>query len=180
MPNIERKEFLFMSIANLHFRRATLEDEDKVYKHYVKVTAAMCNAGIFQWDELYPDKSDVNSDILSQSLWIGESDGILMCSFALNCDCDSEYEKCTWQLPHMPFITVHRLAVNPDFQNCGVGFSAMKFAESLSMNKGVKTMRLDTFCENPAAIALYRSLGYRVVGYAHWRKGKFQIMEKLI
>lgn len=34
--------------------------------------------------------------------------------------------------------------------------------------------------ENPFALRLYESLGYVGVGYVHWRKGKFRLMEKEI
>ena len=75
---------------------------------------------------------------------------------------------------------IHRLCVNPAFQNDGIGRSTMKWIEDVVSAKGIQAIRLDTFCENPIAIRLYESLGYQKVGYVHWRKGKFVLMEKLL
>lgn len=43
---------------------------------------------------------------------------------------------------------------------------------------GYESMRLDVFSENPYAQKLYRKSGYQVRGYADWRKGRFDLMEK--
>lgn len=43
---------------------------------------------------------------------------------------------------------------------------------------GYESMRLDVFTENPYAQKLYRKSGYQVRGYADWRKGRFDLMEK--
>ena len=43
---------------------------------------------------------------------------------------------------------------------------------------GYQSVRLDTFTENPFAQRLYLHNGYESRGYASWRKGKFDLMEK--
>ena len=43
---------------------------------------------------------------------------------------------------------------------------------------GYQSVRLDTFTENPFAQRLYLHNGYESRGYANWRKGKFDLMEK--
>ena len=42
----------------------------------------------------------------------------------------------------------------------------------------LKTPYPDVFTENPYAQKLYRKSGYQVRGYADWRKGRFDLMEK--
>lgn len=165
---------------NLTYRKPTSDEVFKIYQHYVRVIAAMQAKGIDQWDELYPNAADIAADILAGDLVVAEDDGKLLCAFAVNTDCEEEYAACPWKYPDEPFIVVHRLAVSPAFQRQGIARAAMEYVEKTAKEKGIKTIRLDTFCGNPAGAALYESLGFKTIGYAHWRKGKFQIMEKII
>ena len=160
------------------YRKPTEDEVFKIYQHYVRVIAKMQEQGIDQWDELYPNVADIAADIADGSLWVGESEGELVITFAVNTSCEEEYDVCPWKYPEDPYVVVHRLAVNPKFQRCGVARNAMEFVESEAIKNGAKTIRLDTFCGNPFGAALYDSLGFKVIGFAHWRKGKFQIMEK--
>ncbi len=165
---------------NIIYRKPNLDEVFKIYQHYVRVIASMQEKGIDQWDELYPNSADIAADIAAGDLWVGEEDGNLICTFAVNHECEEEYDLCPWQFPGEPYIVVHRLAVNPKYQRQGVAVEAMKLVEKNAKEKGIKTIRLDTFYSNPAATSLYESLGFKVIGFAHWRKGKFQIMEKII
>jgi len=50
--------------------------------------------------------------------------------------------------------------------------------ESQIKNRGYDSIRLDVFTKNPYAQRLYRNNGYEVRGFAEWRKGRFDLMEK--
>ena len=45
---------------------------------------------------------------------------------------------------------------------------------------GYQSIRLDVFSENPFAQKLYRKNGYVTRGSAEWRKGRFDLMEKIL
>jgi ribosomal protein S18 acetylase RimI-like enzyme len=45
---------------------------------------------------------------------------------------------------------------------------------------GIDTIRLDVFTLNPYALKMYEKSGYIKVGFAHWRKGEFYLMEKKV
>ncbi len=165
---------------NITYRKPNPDEILKIYQHYVRVIASMQEQGIDQWDDIYPNAAVIAADIERGDLWIGEEDGKLICTFAVNTECEEEYDACPWGYPDEPYIVVHRLAVNPKYRRQGVAKNTMGFVENKAKEKGIKTIRLDTFCGNPYGVALYESLGFKVIGFAHWRKGKFQIMEKII
>lgn len=98
---------------------------------------------IFQWDDLYPAKEDFQKDIEKNQLYVGLANNHIVVVYALNQECEKEYENGNWKYKEESFYVVHRLCVNPNFQN------------------------------NPFATRLYDSLGYLKVGYADWRKGRF-------
>ena len=49
---------------------------------------------------------------------------------------------------------------------------------SIIVPKGGKVLILSFFRENPYAQRLYHHNGYEIRGYADWRKGRFDLMEK--
>jgi len=56
------------------------------------------------------------------------------------------------------------LAVDPDARRLGLGRALLKAAEEAVLARGALHMRLEIREDNPAAYALYRSLGYRQHG----------------
>lgn len=50
----------------------------------------------------------------------------------------------------------------------------------IALKNGNSSIKLDAFTQNPIALSLYEKLGYKVKGYADWRKGKFVLMEKVL
>ena len=55
---------------------------------------------------------------------------------------------------------LHLLGVSPAARGRGVGRAIIDKASAMAMERGVKSLRLDTFDNNAPAIALYRSCGF--------------------
>ena len=136
--------------------------------------------GIHQWDEIYPDKPTIADDIARNQMYIGKIDNIIAVCFVLSEEYDEEYKNGCWQHPDSRFCVIHRLCVNPEFQNKGIASETMKYIENLCKSEGYDSIRLDCFTENPYSRRLYDKTGYSVVGYANWRKGRFELREKKI
>lgn len=135
---------------------------------------------IFQWDNLYPDEKILREDIIKKELNVGIISGRIASIYVLNQESDDDYINGRWEYADLPYCVIHRLCVNPDFQNMGVAGRTMKHIEAEVLKMGIKSIRLDAFTENPFALKLYHSLGYRITGYADWRKGRFCLMEKYL
>lgn len=56
----------------------------------------------------------------------------------------------------------------------------MELIESIIQSKGIETIRLDAFSQNPIALRMYENLGYKKVGEVNFRKGLFYLYEKKI
>ena len=133
-----------------------------------------------QWDEIYPDKTILEEDISKNQMYIGKIDNEIAVCFVLSEECDEEYKNGKWQYPDAKFNVIHRLCVNPKFQNRGIATETMKYIEELSKSQGYDVIRLDCFTLNPYSQKLYNKTGYSVTGYADWRKGRFELREKKI
>ncbi|MNO16914.1 putative acetyltransferase [compost metagenome] len=165
-------------MTNLSARLANMSDIEEVFEVFVRAIEVMNQNQIPQWDEVYPTKEDLKADIENNELYIVESDNMIMSVFVLNQDYDEEYEEGEWKYTDASFCVIHRLCVNPSFQNKGIGRKTMQLVEELVKEKGIETIRLDAFSQNPFALKMYEKLNYCKVGEVSWRKGLFYLMEK--
>ncbi len=133
---------------------------------------------IHQWDEIYPDKYILKEDITKNQMYIGKTDNKIAVCFVLSEECDEEYKNGCWKYPDSRFNVIHRLCVNPLFQNQGIAAKTLEYIENLSKSEGYDSIRLDCFTQNPYSRKLYDKAGYSITGYADWRKGRFELREK--
>jgi len=77
---------------------------------------------------------------------------------------------------------VHRLAVRKEYWNKSVGKNLMLFAEKLTIYKGLRSVRLDTYSGNPKAMQFYKKLDYKQLGEIDLKpnKDKYHCFEKII
>jgi ribosomal protein S18 acetylase RimI-like enzyme len=159
-------------------RKAIAADFSAVFALYQNTAAAMNHVGIDQWDEFYPDEETIREDIDSGCAYLGILDREIVSVFTLNQIGEPEYADGNWQYPDTSYAVIHRLCVHPLFWRQGVGRQTMLAAEAVAQSMNLETVRLDAFSQNPAALALYRRLGYCWVGSVQFRKGAFFLFEK--
>ena len=159
-------------------RKANISELEEVVGLYKKAIAHMHLNGIFQWDDIYPNEKVLRKDIEKGELYIFSIDEKPAAAVVLNRKFDLEYYIGRWVNNDSSFYVVHRLCVSPDFQGMGVGRRVMLEIEKLLVQMGAKSIRLDAFPKNPAAISLYQRLGYNKVGEIYFRKGLFHLFEK--
>ena len=77
---------------------------------------------------------------------------------------------------------MHRLAVKEEFWNKKIGKELMLFTQKLVIEKGLKSIRLDTYSGNPKAMEFYRRLGYSKLGTIDLKpnKNEYYCFEKII
>ena len=162
----------------LTFRSAGLADLDDVWDLVSSAIIHMIKQNIMQWDELYPTKEDLQTDIEKKQLYVGFDEGRLAAIYVLNQECELEYSDGNWQYPELPFYIIHRLCVHPAYQHQGIAKQTLLYIEEDLKASGIHAIRLDVFSQNPFALKLYEGMGYARTGHAEWRKGLFYLMEK--
>lgn len=133
---------------------------------------------IFQWDKVYPSREVFAEDISKGELFVGTLDGDIAVLYTINRECDGEYDKCCWKYTDCEYRIIHRLCVDPKYQNRGIAKNTLKHIEAELKKSNVEAIRLDVFSNNPSALALYLNSGYEKAGTADWRMGRFFLMEK--
>lgn len=162
----------------VEFSVAEEKELQEIINIFYDAIEEMNKHNILQWDEVYPDKNTIENDIRNKELYVGKINSEIACVYVLNGKCDEEYINGYWKYPNATYAVIHRMCVNPKFQNQGIGAVTLNHIEEKLKNEGVETIRLDAFSLNPFALKMYYKNGYVKVGEANWRKGKFYLMEK--
>ena len=68
----------------IDFRSAKESDVYAVLDILKRAAQKMTEQGIDQWDDLYPDMSDVTNDISEGCMFVGEHDGQIVSLYTLN------------------------------------------------------------------------------------------------
>ena len=101
----------------MKYFKADISQLDEIFSVYSNAIIAMEKDNIPQWDEIYPDKTILEEDISKNQMYIGKIDNEIAVCFVLSEECDEEYKNGKWQYPDAKFNVIHRLCVNPKFQN---------------------------------------------------------------
>jgi GNAT superfamily N-acetyltransferase len=161
-------------------RLALIEEYEAVLDIFSRAVVQMNDNGIRQWDELYPDKATLLTDIQREQMYVYVIDNRPIACVVLNDEQDSTYKAIRWSCQSGRCAVVHRLCVDPLFQNGGVARRMLGAAEELLKQKNYISIRLDAFSQNPFALRLYERAGYTNRGEISLRKGVFYCYEKLL
>lgn len=166
----------------MEYRLGKLSDLDHICALIRDAVIEMEKRGIYQWDEIYPTRSDFENDIRDHTLYTvnDEEDHDLIAIYVISKECDEQYGNGHWKYDENTAYILHRFCVAPKAQNRGVGREILLHIEKQIKEMGYQSIRLDVFSENPFAQRLYLHNGYEPRGYANWRKGRFDLMEKRI
>lgn len=165
-------------IDDIRYRLGRVNDIEAVTILIQEAIKEMEKHNIYQWDEIYPTVEDFEDDIKKGNLYVVEKNGKIIALYVISDESDEAYNYAEWKYPNETSFVLHRFCVSPSFQNRGIGKKVLMKIESQIKNRGYDSIRLDVFAKNPYAQRLYRNNGYEVRGFAEWRKGRFDLMEK--
>ena len=162
----------------MEYKLGTMQNLDSICALIKDAIVEMEKNGIYQWDEIYPARNDFEEDIRNNNLYVVFDGNMLAAFYVISGDCDEQYNNAEWECEADTAYILHRFCVSPKVQNRGIGKKVLQHIEQQIKDMGYKSVRLDTFTENPFAQRLYRHNGYESRGYADWIKGRFDLMEK--
>ena len=163
-------------------RQATIADLDGVMQMYNSCVKGMILNGIDQWDETYPNAEFISEDLLASTYYIALENEEIIGGINIDQNQDKTYLNIDWEDKSDSFLVVHRLGVKEEFWNKKIGKYLMLFTENLVKERGLKSIRLDTYSGNPKAMEFYRRLGYSELGTINLKpnKNEYYCFEKII
>lgn len=163
-------------------RPAVPEDLPDILRIVALSKKDMLANGNDQWDSDYPGEKEYAGDIAKRQLFVetDENDTVrgVMC---LNDDFPEAYEGLRWKTSP-PSMCIHRIAVNTACRNAGVARSLFAFAAQYARQKGIRSIRLDTFSRNMPAQRLFVRMEYEYVDdiYMKGRTIPYRCYEKSV
>jgi putative acetyltransferase len=134
----------------MKLRKASLEDFDKIYPIYMdKTVNPYMSFPRMSKEEFLP----VFKRFLDELILHEEGDNILAL-IALT--------KLPHRSSHVAYI--HKLAINPNFQNKGLGSKLFTAVISDVKEKGIKRLELKVESDNHNAIKFYKKMGFQIEG----------------
>jgi len=163
-------------------RKANKTDLENIMKMYKSCVTGMLENGIDQWDDTYPNAEIISEDLNVGTYYVAEMDGTIIGGINIDENQDETYLALDWKDKSVSFFVVHRLGVKEEFWNKKIGKDLMLFTENLVIEKGLKSIRLDTYSGNPKAMEFYKRLGYTEIGTIDLKpdKDKYYCFEKII
>mgnify|MGYP006123362169 FL=1 len=163
-------------------RKAEISDLENIMLMYKSCVTGMVENGIDQWDETYPNDEIIIEDLNVGTYYVAEMNETIIGGINIDKNQDDTYLSLDWKDKSDSFLVVHRLGVKEEFWNKKIGKDLMLFTEKLVIEKGLKSIRLDTYSGNPKAMEFYRRLGYTELGTIDLKpdKDKYYCFEKII
>lgn len=162
-------------------RKATEIDIQKIMEIISVTIKEMKTYNNTQWDESYPQAINFSKDIDAGNLYVDELNDEIRGFVCINCIEPAEYDHIDWQSLEKAMI-VHRMAVNLNFRNQGVGLSLLKFSEELALENGVSYLKTDTYSINDKMNSLFKKFGFQLAGEMEFlgKEKPFYCYDKII
>ncbi|EPB8178947.1 GNAT family N-acetyltransferase [Clostridium perfringens] len=134
----------------MEFRQAKISDLDQIVeiielsKKYLKETK------VDQWQDGYPAKEDLRIDIESGNSYVLTNKDEIVATTVISLDGESTYNSIfngEW-ITNEEYIVMHRVAVHDKYKGKGIFKELIKEAESLALNKGISSIKIDTHRDN--------------------------------
>jgi ribosomal protein S18 acetylase RimI-like enzyme len=161
----------------MNIRIANLDEIDVVLEIVRNAIRYMDENKIFQWDELYPNRTTLIEDIRKQQLYVFDLKGKIIGFIVINEEQSPEFNEVKWKYEGRVFV-IHRLTIDPIYHRKGFASKLMDFAENFASENRFDCIYLDAFVNNPAAYTMYENRGYNRAGIVRFRKGDFYCFEK--
>ncbi len=187
------------------FRKATQADTDACWEVVDAARNHMIAIGRKQWDELYPSREIITRDILGGNAYLLErknapfaseekqaapnepdstanlqADNSMIVAYAVivkNGEPQYEHLQGTW-LSNGDYLVIHRLAVCPKLENQGLARQLFSYTETLALQQGVRSIKIDTNYDNGGMLHLMQALGYTYCGEIFYPRGQRMAFEK--
>ena len=148
--------------------RGLTSDFDSVCALYARVTSAMHEKGIAQWNwGTYPNADQIHKSIDAGTLYVVREGNTVVAAVTLDSTFESAYDAVNWLFGGKPG-TFHRLCIAPEKQRQGLGRGMMGEMLAILRSQGCTTLRCDTLVNNSAALALYQKIGMRIAGHIRY------------
>ena len=161
---------------NLRFRKGEEPDLERIMELIADAQNWFRVQGIDQWQDGYPTRELISSDILYNENYIVECNGVAAATCVVSFAGELTYNKIKGKgwLNDKSYAVVHRIAVADDYRRKGIAKEILHFTEELCAERGVNNIRIDTHCDNKAMRSLLKKMRYTHCGRITLTSGAYR------
>lgn len=149
----------------MNFRKAKFEDVENILEIISHAKEYMKENRLTQWGEEYPNKDIILKDIEREVGYTLIVDNLVRGYIVVDFIDDEVYKNIRgeWKTSG-EYASIHRCAMHKDLRGKGYGSELFKFAEKLTLEKNIMSVRVDTAPENLTMKHLFEKNGYEYCG----------------
>lgn len=167
----------------MEFRKSTKSDINDIMNIIKQAQAYFKELGINQWQNNYPNAEIISNDIyLSNSYVLLKNDNIVATA-AISFDGEKTYNSIyegQW-ISSNEYAVIHRIAVDNNYKGLGLSSEIIKNTEQLCLDKGVRSIRVDTHEKNLPMQIMLKKNKFQYCGIIYLEDGNKRIaFEKIL
>lgn len=148
-------------------RKATHTDLDAIMKIVRSAQSALAELGIDQWQDGYPQREIISSDIDANIGYIlCDEHNVPIGYIAIVLNGEPAYSQIAPSSWHTPdnYVVVHRLCISESARRKGMALLLMRHAAHIAQCADIYAMRIDTHEGNTRMLNLLTKLGFEYCG----------------
>ena len=178
----------------MKIRKATIKDLDGIMEVIEEARGTIASLGIDQWQDGYPQREIIEADINNGvSFCIENTDtGEVVSTFAVFSDGEVLYDRIfdgAWRTgdslsnkkDDVCYTAIHRVAISVKARGNGLSSEIINFVMNIAIEKGKKSLRIDTHEGNVVMRRMLEKNGFVHCGTIFLENGESRVAyEKLI
>lgn len=164
---------------------STIKDIPQIIEIIEDAKIYLASQNIDQWQNGYPNKTQVESDILKGESYVVLNDKnqiIATSMFTTNKEPTYKIIEGNWLVnENENYGVIHRLAIKKEFRKFGLATFLFDEFHLQLLEKNIKSLKIDTHEDNHGMQALIKKLGYKYCGIIYTNYGDKRLaFEKII
>jgi len=157
---------------DITFRKAERNDFDQIWQIILEAKEQMRRLNSHQWEENYPAVKNITDDMENGYSYVlcENEEVIAYAAVVFTGEPAYNHLQGKW-LTDCPYVVVHRLAVAEKKKKQGIATFFMQQIETFSLQKGIKSFRVDTNFDNVYMHKIFSALGFTYCGEIVYDQG---------
>ena len=156
-------------------RKSQISDAEKMMAIFDEARESIRSLGIDQWQNGYPHREIIESDIARDYSRVVDLDGKTVATFAIICDGEPTYDKIyggNWLTGETDsYIAIHRVAILISCRGRGIAAQIMEYAADVAKSLGRRSIRIDTHRGNIVMRKMLEKNGFSLCGTIYLENG---------
>ena len=157
----------------MEFRKSSKADLNKIMGIIKQAQDYFKEQGIDQWQNNYPNKEVIKSDIEREESYVLSKDDNIVATTVISFDKEKTYDSIydgKWS-SNGKYAVIHRIAVDNNYKGLGLSHKIFKYVEELCKTKNINSIKIDTHEDNIVMQNLLNKRGFKYCGIIYLEDG---------